>query len=365
LCRSSRQRTSKVCNQYPAYVLTGPEFKDALLSPLEQSILAGATSPYDTLFLFYTALVPRWITHTVHAPASSPLKHHLHALQSHISTISLTALLTDPNSASSILTYYTAATATTLVHAARHSLPIPIPAPEEYYLLLFPSSPATLSRLCGLLAQLKRLLELSRGAVAAAARPDPPAAERRARATADLNAYLLDTCNLLWRSRAFSGGAAGGGGDDSGGGGAGAGGGGGGGVARDCLVPAATVAGLQRWLPRAGGGPSAGGAAHSLPAAFGLPAHPLLASLARAAFRDLERRRLGDRAAAGGEWAAAPRLEGPASQRALVALAAEGGVSVDWREYRVWVVGWLAERGLAGVRELVFAAMKDLGQVER
>jgi len=237
-----------------------------------------------------------------------------------------------------VLTYFHAAASAALTHAPRHALPTPMPAPETYYLLLFSSSPSTLARTCALLAKLKRLLELGRPAAASAAAWDG-AARARASDAASLNSFLMDTCNLLWRSRAFSGDA-------------------GGGVARGCLVPAATVAGLLGWLPRAG---AAGGIAHALPAAFGLPAHPLLAALARDAFRGLERRRLPPRAGGPGAGEGPRRLEGPASQRALVALAAEGGVSVDWREYRVWVVEWLAERGLGGVRDLVFGAMKELG----
>jgi centromere protein I len=136
---------------------------------------------------------------------------------------------------------------------------------------------------------------------------------------------------LLWRSRAFARS------DD-------------GGVARGCLLPAAAAEQLQRWLPRV-----APHAAHAaLPAAFGLPTHPLLAALARDAFRELERRRV--------PRPDAVRLEGPASQRALVVLASDGGVNVEWREYRVWVVEWLARMGLGGIKELIFAAMKDLGK---
>jgi centromere protein I len=267
------------------------------------------------------------------------MKTNLDRLQRHVSQIALTALLTHPSSAASVLTYFHAAASAALAYAPGHALPAPMPAPEAYYLLLFSPSPSALARACALLAKLKRLLERGRPAAVAAAWDG--AARARTADAVSLNSFLMDTCNLLWRSRAFGGDA-----------GAGA------GVARNCLVPAATVAELLRWLPRAGGASS--GIAHALPAAFGLPAHPLLAALARDAFRELERRRLPPRAVDPGSDER-PRLEGPASQRALVALAAEGGVSVDWREYRVWVVGWLAERGLGGVRELVFAAMKDLG----
>ena len=286
--------------------------------------------------LFYAALIPRW---TVHAINSAPLKTHLDRLQQHVSQIALTALLTQPSSAASVLTYFHAAASAALTHAPRHALPTPMPAPETYSLLLFSSSPSTLARTCALLAKLKRLLELGRPAAASAAAWDG-AARARASDAASLNSFLMDTCNLLWRSRAFSGDA-------------------GGGVARGCLVPAATVAGLLGWLPRAAGPPAA--SPTRCPRPSGCRRTRCSRRSRATPSGGLERRRLPPRAAGPGEGEGPRRLEGPASQRALVALAADGGVSVDWREYRVWVVEWRAERGLGGVRDLVFAAMKDLG----
>ncbi|KAL1653580.1 Phosphate metabolism transcription protein [Didymella pomorum] len=54
---------------------------------------------------------------------------------------------------------------------------------------------------------------------------------------------------------------------------------------------------------------------------------------------------------------------GTVTQQSLASLRNGGGISVDWdgaKGYKVFVLNWLAERGLGGLRELMFATVTDL-----
>lgn len=62
----------------------------------------------------------------------------------------------------------------------------------------------------------------------------------------------------------------------------------------------------------------------------------------------------------GGEAAVKVRHAGPITQKSLASLGREGGVKMDWKEYRVAVLRWLEGIGAGGVRELGGATMKGL-----
>jgi centromere protein I len=48
----------------------------------------------------------------------------------------------------------------------------------------------------------------------------------------------------------------------------------------------------------------------------------------------------------------------------LTALEKGGGVAVNWKLYRLFVVKWLGERGCEGIRDLMFATMSGLKKEE-
>ena len=54
------------------------------------------------------------------------------------------------------------------------------------------------------------------------------------------------------------------------------------------------------------------------------------------------------------------RHAGPVTQRSLALLGQNGGVKVNWSDYRLDVLQWLADRGVDGVRDLMFRTMKLL-----
>jgi len=94
----------------------------------------------------------------------------------------------------------------------------------------------------------------------------------------------------------------------------------------------------------------------ALTSLFSLSHNPALAALSIAAFQDIEETAVQE----GGEGAVRFRHAGPITQKSLGMLGKEGGVRVDWKEYRVAVLRWLEGIGVKGVRELGGATMKGL-----
>jgi centromere protein I len=94
--------------------------------------------------------------------------------------------------------------------------------------------------------------------------------------------------------------------------------------------------------------------------AFLLSNNAWLASLSAAAWRDMEE---GEISREGYDKRDIRYHQGPVSQRSLEVLKRKGGVSVDWDGkggYKFYVLNWLADRGLSGVRELMVATVSEL-----
>lgn len=90
---------------------------------------------------------------------------------------------------------------------------------------------------------------------------------------------------------------------------------------------------------------------------FNVSNNPLLASISLAAWIAIENEEIEKE---GYDPDAITRHAGPVSQRKLEMLRAAGGVNVDWDAYRVRVLKWMEERGLAGPKEFMFAASNQL-----
>jgi centromere protein I len=86
--------------------------------------------------------------------------------------------------------------------------------------------------------------------------------------------------------------------------------------------------------------------------AFDLSHNPLLASLSAAAWWSLEEAEIEKH---GYDRDSMNWHRGPVTQLSLEALEKDRGVSVSYLEYRRHVLQWLADRGCAGTRDLLFA----------
>ena len=240
-------------------------------------------------------------------------------MQAHVSTLALSALVVSESPVPAIISYYektSAATLTAFPRTGRSNIPISLPPPQTFYLLLMSSSLSSLSLLCGVLVTYKSLLviELRESA-------QPPS-----QLTATLNSYLMDTCNLLWRSRALVS-------SES--------------NTAGCLCPPIVVSELQLYLPELDRD-------YSLAAMFGLSMHPLLSAVSRSSFAELE-----EVAAHNGE-PLEERHSGPVSLRSLVVLSNDGGLDISWEDYRVQVLDWMEKRGLSGIKLLMQAIVKNM-----
>ena len=306
------------------------ELQASLLCPLETAIIDNTTDSAITLLEYYTSLSQHWTAQVLSHPISSPSETGsstsdftaISALTAHASFLSLTILAsTSPTQTniSSILSYHEAL-AYTISHAPSHTqIHVLTPLSQTIYLLTF-QSPAlsTLSRLCSILATYKRTFE------AAMARPTH---EYPRDYVNHFNGFLMDICNLLWRSRAFNT-------SDT--------------NALGCLLPPSDLPHLRTYA-------EALTPPQSVPSLFSLSNGPILCALSIAAFRELE-----DGAGENEEGSVRMRHAGPIGQRSLAALAANGGITVGWAEYRLEVLKWLGQMGVDGIGQLMFCTMKHL-----
>ncbi|KAF2454485.1 Mis6-domain-containing protein [Lineolata rhizophorae] len=321
-------------------VLPFEEIRRSFLDPLQRAISANPRAP-GIIFTFFGDLIHNWVVLMISDPDSFDMveetpRQSFVRLYEHASTVALSILSSAPDvhipTTSAILTFYESATYAVSTSYASHSavLPILCPPPHLIYLFLFSASAAELSRLCALLATIKRTYEVSLGHAITHSPAD----------LAAFNGYLMDACNILWRARALLASDA---------------------NAKGCLFPPRLLPPLQDYVARRDRD-------YGLAAFFGLSHNALLAGMAAAAFRRveverhaLERGSVEEQDEDGDEdwtWHA-----GPVTQRSLVVLEKDGGAAVSWREYRVEVLRWLEERALGGVKELMYATMKDLMRV--
>lgn len=305
----------------------GEELQQKFLNSAEVAVMSSDPEPFDTLLTFYINLARDW-TVTLFTPegasdaaSAERARRDFAALIEHVATLVLSALSTVPASAvlhSLILSFYEILSSAGLASniTGPQTIPIRIPNPHVVYLLAFSTSLSGLSRLCSVLATYKRAFE---GAIKI---PGSYSTEH----TMQFNGYLMDICNLLWRSRALLT-------SDT--------------NALGCLCSEVVRTALQKHLPTLDND-------YSLSMAFGLSHNNLVAALARATFSALE-----DKAAESGEELRV-RHAGPVTQRSLMVLGKEGGLDISWKQYRIEVLNWLEANGVGGIKALMYTTMKDL-----
>lgn len=293
-------------------------------------MLDNTTDSGAALLDYYTSLTRHWTAILLSLSDQDPtnlaeIMSPLAALTDHafLLSLSLLASYTPTQTTISTILVYHEAIAHTVSHAPTHpSIRILSPTSETVYLLVFLTPTlTTLSRLCSILATYKRTFE------AAMTKPSPGSTHEYPRDYVNhFNGYLMDICNLLWRSRAFNT-------SDT--------------NALGCLIPLSVLPPVNAYL-------DALTPPHTLPTMFSLSHNVSMPALSIAAFRDLE-----DKAVAEGA-VVRTRQAGPVTQKSLEALAMDGGIRLGWADYRLEVLKWLGERGVSGVGELMFCTMKHL-----
>jgi centromere protein I len=304
-----------VCFDCESLSLTPLDLHRVIMAPLEQSILHGAHAPFDTLFELYANIAQRWIGNLENNPIQ---KQAYDDLAQHVSILAQSALINSQASAAAILSFYerTADATSHSIIAGRYYLPLCLLPPSLLYLLTMTPSLNILARVCALLTTYKVALEMQIKLTTSF----------HADSTRTLNGYLMDICNLLWRSRALTTSDA---------------------NSFGCLCPDDVGSELLRYVSHINRD-------YALPKFFDFSHNPLLSSLSWRSFAALEA------AAEGEDGATLLNHAGPVTQQSLVVLGNEGGMSITWKQYRVQMLHWLEERGVDGFRKLMFATMKDL-----
>jgi len=242
----------------------------------------------------------------------------------HVATLFTSALLSVPQGSSNSLTSAILSFYELLSTSSKpHVIPIILPPMHLVYLLAQDTSPVTLSRICGIIGAYKSAFDVH---------PKPVKNYYPTAVTDAFNHCLRDMYNLVWVSRGL--------------------------VAQDqkskglyCapelrLELNSYLANLSR--------------EYSIGNVFTLCNNAWLVSLTAAAWREVEERKINEE---GLDKSEVRYQQGPISEKSLESLKRKGGVSVDWEGpggFKVMVLQWLDERGMGGIRALMFATVMNL-----
>lgn len=304
-------------------------FRPQYLDAARFKLLNNLHGPY-ILLEFFTELTQNWAARLLTSPvpisSSSPNLLAFQDLIAYVNAYMLELVVSERQVLTmvpSMSVYWTALESINTSSAGR--LPILTLSPQLINFFEHAPSLASLSRLCALLASHKGVLEArtldTGGAIY-------PASESHVRM---FNMHITDTCNIIWRSRGLipnsdapliSGGG----------------------------CPPATRQALQNYLTSVD-------KLHSIAVAFDLSHHPTLSFVAPVVMKALEDEYFAQNGIPPNH---ASRHTGPVTQMSLSGLSEEGGAVVYWKEFRVAVLDWLAERGAGGVKGLMFGTMRDL-----
>jgi centromere protein I len=237
----------------------------------------------------------------------------------------LTILQTDLSIAAhaTILNFYDTATFIHSQTSLQSHVRITTPPAILVYTLLFTSSLCSLSRLCGILALYKRAFEAAMvgrsSSAATAVEPYPRDYVNH------FNGFLMDVCNCIWRSRAFTSA------DPN---------------ALGCLIPPSLVGALTTYV-------SSLDTQLSLTTLFSLSFSPTVCGVSNSYLRELEDK-------AEDEDDITKRHAGPVTQQSLKTVGLNGGLKLQWADYRLGVLMWMEDRNVKGIGELMYNTMKPL-----
>ncbi|KAI6782946.1 Centromere protein I-like protein [Emericellopsis cladophorae] len=304
------------------------ELYQHLFGPLETALGTHRPELQPSLVDLYTQILQHWKSLLLSSDViPKHAKKTIQALVSHMNSISSLMLQASPTVATSshVLDFYEEFARTVTHSSLRSHLRIEMPPSPVIYSLFFSGSLADTSRLCHVLSCFKQGFET---AIMERARSDDPTQSGpydRAYLNT-YNGYLMDICNCLWRTRAFSSTEA---------------------NAHGCLLPPPTVDALSAYLARVNRN-------FGLESICGLSLAPTLCFQSIQRFRELEDAEL-DRGRP-----LATRHAGPVTQASLAKLATSGGLSMGWQDYRVSVLNSLSDKGLPGIADLLKCTMTVL-----
>lgn len=297
------------------------------LAPVESAMCSRGAYASAQLLDFYTSLLQHQIS-TVSAGDTTNHKALRH-LVAHVGTLSTSMLLslTAPTStllASSVLSFYELLSSS--CGSSPNQLPaIPILLPPTHlvYLLAQEASITINSRVCGILGAYK---------IAFDQHPKPVRKYYAPNVTDMFNICMRDNYNLLWVSKALT------------------------------VAPQKSLgmfcapelrAKLHDYL-------IAVDREYGIEKAFVLSNNPWLASLTATVWRMIE---MAEIEKEGYDKETITYHNGPVSKATLEALKLQGGVAIEWdgpTGYKVMVLRWLGDRGLDGIKDLMFAIAVNL-----
>lgn len=300
------------------------ELYSTIFQPLEDCILEDQSIESKlSLLTFYRNLLQQWSIILLSRTQNTPDVQPLTQLICHTNVLALTILQTSTNvkTCSCVLDFYESVASLFTLPTLRTAVRITTPTAELIYTLYFTSSLSTLGRLCSILALYKRAFESAMAPkvtnVSAGEQLSYPKEYVN-----HFNGFLMDICNCIWRSRAFNT-------SDL--------------NALGCLLPTTIANSLTKYISNLD-------ASISLATLFSLSMYPLFDLLAISYVRELEDK----------EEAIELRHAGPVTQASLKQLEKDGGLKLSWADYRLGVLRYLENKGVAGVGELMYNTMKHL-----
>ncbi|EAT91202.2 hypothetical protein SNOG_01553 [Parastagonospora nodorum SN15] len=303
-----------------------PDAYTDYFASVEQALSSHGPAAYEKLVNFYTSLLQKQLCAAISQPPgrSSATNKVFQDLAAHVSTLSNSLLLSLPAGEgqpliSSVLSFYELLSTS----SKPHIVPIILPPMHLVYLLTQHTSSTTFSRICGVIGAHKAAFDVH---------PKPVKQYYPNDVTDSLNWCLRDIYHLIWIARALLTA------DNKA-------------LGLHCHPDLRTA--LNDYLISID-------REYAIGAVFGLSNHAWLAAMSAAAWRTMEEREI---AREGYDKNSVRYHQGPVSGRSLEVLKRKGGVSVDWdgaAGYKVFVLNWLAERGLNGIRDLMFATVTEL-----
>ncbi|EAW08711.1 Mis6 domain protein [Aspergillus clavatus NRRL 1] len=322
--------------------------REKFLIPLESALLASAPSSSSSILDLYSSLIRQWGVKLRTLPSNSAESAPLTSLIKHAELLALSMLETpsipqqsgDGDTArvkppaQSVLEFYCVLADVFSYASVNGNIRLTIPLAPTVYILVFTPVVSSISIMSSVLAGYKSSFEASLTSdvlqISNATYSLYPTD-----LVGQFNGYVMDVCNVVWRNRGLKA-------EDP--------------NALGCLLPAGTTTALSQYIRDLNEASRErrreASFFYNLSSIFSLSYHVALCNMSAACFADIEdENNIGE---------GRPRLRKPVTQKALNALEKDGGVKLNWQEYRVRMLDWLDATGSSGIGSLMRSTMKAL-----